>query len=197
MHSQGLSMKAYLALFLRFKSGIVNTIFIISIFSISVSAEAGFWGGLLSGAAGGAAAGSMNNNRNCSPQPKEQSRAEKVNLVLWDMHKKGTYSEDYEFYLDYLRSTNEYKENISMADTVAWVYFDHKDYDEALKIYENEIKPWIEMAPREKQSFFKNIYDGLKKVDSCMIMCGDLVEETYLLSFNEEELKEIKGRKKK
>lgn len=157
------------------------------VLTCSFSSQAGFMdkiGTFIVGAGGGYVGGNMAKG-SCQPSA-TISRAEKVNTLLWEMHRTN-YEQNYKTYLSYLENSREYKENIYFPDTVAFVYLDHGDHKKALDIYEKDIIPWIQFESIEKQGRYRRIHKALKERNDCLVMCGGVEDRLKEISMSEDD----------
>jgi hypothetical protein len=132
---------------------------IFSILAVSTLVHAGFWGSMAGGAIGASLAGG---SKTIIYKPgSAESRMNKVNEYLWNMHKTGKYTKDYKFYLKYLEKSDD----ITNLDTVAWVYKDNGNKKKAIEIYKTRIMPWVKIEKPKIQEkykiYFKKISDQI------------------------------------
>jgi hypothetical protein len=118
---------------------------IISILMIlSVYANAGFFSSIASTAIGTSLASKGGGTVYASDIKK---RMNQVNLYLWHMHENKNYTQNYKFYLKWQENSISKSgyDDISMLDTIAWVYKDNGNKKKAIEIYETRILPWVDI----------------------------------------------------
>lgn len=75
------------------------------------------------------------------------------------MHESGKYIKTYKFFLDRLEQNTSDPE---LLDTVAWVYLDNGNQENAIKIYKEKVLPAINKTGdkdkiKKYEAFFKKI----------------------------------------
>ncbi len=118
---------------------------IISILIIlSIYANAGFFGSIASTAIGTSLASKGGGTVYVSEIKKRMAQ---VNSYLWHMHETKNYTQNYEFYLKWQENSilKSGYDNISLLDTIAWVYKDNGNKKKAIEIYETRILPWVDI----------------------------------------------------
>jgi len=127
-----------------------------------------------------------------------RERAEKANRELWEMHVLSSYNEDTYKELRRYIEDSVYITDINNADTVAWSYFDNKEYDEAIKIYKSKVLPWINDFSIKQKEHYKNNFINMKTVKSCFFIgCNELVNKAIKESMGEKEKMKILSRVKR
>ncbi len=142
------------------------------LFCIALSSQlnAGFFGSVLSTAIGTSLA---NNGKGTVYIDKIKDRMNQVNSYLWHMHETKKYTKNYKFYLKWLENSINKSgyDDISLLDTIAWVYKDHGNKKKAIQIYETRILPWVDIwfenDKQGKNKAFRNkwkkYYEAIKK----------------------------------
>ncbi len=107
-------------------------------------AQAGFFSSILSTAIGTSLA---NSGKGTVYVSQIKTRMNRVNDYLWHMHQTKKYTKNYKFYLKWLENSINKSgyDDISLLDTIAWVYKDHGDKKKAIKIYQTRILPWVDL----------------------------------------------------
>lgn len=83
-----------------------------------------------------------------------------LNAFLWNMHETQHYIESYNFFLERLENNTS---NPSCLDTVAWVYKDHGDQEQAIQIYTTRILPTIQKTgDSEKIDQFNTFFEEIR-----------------------------------
>ena len=126
---------------------------------------AGFFGSIASTAIGTSLASKGGGTAYVSDIKK---RMGKVNSYLWHMH-ETKYTKNYKFYLKWQENSiaKSGYDDISLLDTIAWVYKDNGDKKKAIEIYETRILPWIDVEfeddKKGKNKKFRNKWIGYYK----------------------------------
>ena len=116
------------------------------------------------------------------------NRVDEANKLLWDMHVLGEYEDNYKELLDYINESKYPDKSVGIADTVAWVYFDKKNYKKSLETYKKKIIPWISKYPYKEREKYKNNYENIKKVEACLFVgCSGLVENAIKNSYGKKD----------
>lgn len=111
---------------------------------LSSQIHAGFFGSIASTAIGTSLASNGGGTAYVSDIKKRMS---KVNSYLWHMH-ETKYTKNYKFYLKWQENSIDKSgyDDISLLDTIAWVYKDHGNKKKAIEIYETRILPWVDVV---------------------------------------------------
>jgi len=123
------------------------------VFFCTTVLHAGFFGSMIGGAIGAELGSSGGTQQRAVPQ----TRFDKVNTYLWNMHESGKYSKDYMFYLKYLEQADE----INHLDTVAWVYKDNGNKKKAIQIYKTRILSWVKIEDEKTQEKYKQYFQQI------------------------------------
>ncbi len=133
--------------------------------SLSTQVFAGFFGSIVTSAIGSAVV--QGGGTKAIYVSKISKRMDQVNSYLWHMHKTGKYTSNYMFYtkwlIDHINESGY--DNIDFLDTIAWVFKDHGRKQDAIRLYEKRIMPWVDIWFEKKSKKFRDTwYKNFQKI---------------------------------